>query len=423
MLTTLEQVLQRLDDGDMVWQQCVDLCALGGRFAGSESERDAKEHLLEQLTAISPSVTSHPVDYAGWERGESSLQANGRRYRCEALVRSPATPHDGLVTELVDLGRGEQQDFERHASDIAGRIVLVRHEYMFATNTVHRRRKYEWAMQHHAAGFLIANHLDNDWPVTGSSGARPGRGIPAAGISAKTASALTTHYLPGARIRLQVESREIVARTENIVLELPGQSDEWVVLCAHLDGHHLAQSAMDNATGVAAVLAIANAIAVSTGHLQRGLRVILFNVEEWALTGSTRYVQGLSDTERRSIAGVINLDSIAGSDQLTALSSGYHACEPFLVEAASAAGLSLGVHRPIMANSDHYPFAVNGVPAARIVAGFEQPTSNLRYVLTPGDTLERISPHQLLRATRACAAMVFRALSVPTLNWRQPQEN
>ena len=37
-----------------------------------------------------------------------------------------------LTAEVVDLGRGTPEEFEAHAADIKGRIVLVRHELMFA---------------------------------------------------------------------------------------------------------------------------------------------------------------------------------------------------------------------------------------------------------------------------------------------------
>ncbi len=76
----------------------------------------------------------------------------------------------GLEAEVVDLGRGTLEDFEANERDILGRIVLVRHEYMFATGHVHRRRKYLWARDRGAAGFLIVSPLPGQVLVTGSSG-------------------------------------------------------------------------------------------------------------------------------------------------------------------------------------------------------------------------------------------------------------
>lgn len=417
----LSSALASLEAEADPWSDLETLCALGGRFAGTDSEHRAAEFLASRLAEMGTPVESLPVGYAGWERGESNLQAGGRRFACESLVRSPATPPEGLRAPLIDLGRGSEEDFRRLADRITGHVVMVRHEYMFTTGTLHRRRKYGWAMEHGAAGFLIASHLPGELPVTGSSGATPGNGIPAAGISAETAAALTDLGM-NATVHLHIETRETPARTRNLLLDLPGRGAEQVVLCAHLDGHHLAQSAMDNATGLAAVLACARALAPLCEHLERGLRVMFFSVEEWALAGSKQYVEGLTPKERSDIVCTINLDSVAGSRSLTALTSGYDALPPFLTRAAREAGQSLGIHEPLMANSDHYNFAVSGIPALRLVAGFDEPDSNLRYVLTPQDRIEHIQREELLDATRLATTLALRACSTPDLDLRRSRD-
>jgi Zn-dependent M28 family amino/carboxypeptidase len=175
---------------------------------------------------------------------------------------------------------------------------------------------------------------------------------------------------------------------------------------------------MDNATGLAAVLAAARALAACCQQLQRGLRVMFFSVEEWALAGSRRYVEALPAAERDAIGCVLNLDSVGGHPALTALTSGFPALGPFLAEGARAVGQDLGIHLPLMANSDHYNFAVHGIPAARLVAGFDEPGSNLRYVLTPGDVLDRITREEMLGATRLAATLALRACEAAHLDLR-----
>ena len=413
------EVLERVDRAAL-WSDLEAICALGGRFAGTESEVLARDFLAGRLAeACGAAPVAHAVEYQGWTRGETALEiAGGRTLPCVALVRSPATPPGGLEAEVVDLGCGAAADFERHAAAIPGRIVLVRHEYMFAAGTVHRRRKYAWAMERGAAGFLIASHLPGELPVTGSSGAEPGRGIPAAGVSAETARHLTGENGSNPRIRLRIASEAGPACTENLILDLPGRGPGRVVLAAHIDGHHLAQSAMDNASGLAVALAVAGTLAPCCERLERGLRIALFSIEEWALAGSRHYVQGLEPEERAAIDLVINVDSVAGSLRLTALTSGFHAVERFALETAGAAGLALRAHRPLMANSDHYNFAIHGIPALRLVAGFDEPSSNLKYVLTPADTLDKIRPAELECAAHLAATLALRACEAPELALR-----
>lgn len=422
MKDRLATALERLDADRGIWRDLEAICALGGRFAGTDSEAAARDLLARRLREDCGSApVAHPVDYAGWTRAGAALEILGppaRPLPCVSLVRSPCTPPGGLVAEVIDLGRGDAGDFQRCAAGIPGRIVLVRHEYMFAAETVHRRRKYQWAMEQGAAGFLIASHLPGELPVTGSSGAEPGRGIPAAGVSAETAASLCARRDGYTRIRLHIDTREAPARTENLLLDLPGRGPGWVVLSAHVDGHHLAESAMDNATGLAVVLAVTRTLAPWCEGFARGLRVAFFSIEEWALAGSRQYVEGLSATERDAIALDLNVDSVAGSPRLTALTSGFPAAEAFLLESAGTAGMSLGAHRPLMANSDHYNFAVLGIPAVRLVAGFDEPDSNLKYVLTPGDTRDKVPPAELAGAARLVTALALRACEASDLSLR-----
>jgi len=415
-----EAIVERAVSGGALMSDFAAICDTGGRFAGSASEAAACDYLarrLEALTGAEPCRDA--VDDLGWTRGPAVIERRngvGGTFPCVSLVRSPVTPPTGLEATLVDLGRGAEADFQARAAEIPGSIVMVRHEYMFTAGTIHRRRKYQWAMDHGAAGFLIACHLPGDLPVTGSSGATAERGIPAAGISAATAAALTADG--PTRLTLHIAAEQAPRRTQNLIVDMPGRAPEWVVLSAHIDGHHLAESAMDNATGLAVVLAVAGAVAPHVESFARGLRVALFNVEEWALAGSAHYVDRLSEAERAAIQLNINLDSIAGSPNLTALTSGFAAAESWLVAGARAHGRTLGAYRPPMANSDHYNFARRGIPAARIVAGFDEPQSALRYVLTPGDDRRKVDAKDLTAATRLIAGLVADACRAPVLRLR-----
>ncbi len=416
----IENIAEQVASGDSLMRHFSAICDTGGRFAGSASEQLAREYLSDRLLEDTGIVPQHiPVDYVGWSRGEAVLKrlgGMGSALPCVPLVRSLATPTNGLVAEIIDVGRGTEQDFAARAAEISGRIVLVRHEYMFATDTIHRRRKYQWAMDKGAVGFLIACHLPGVGPITGSSGATPERGIPAAGISAETAQALIAEG--PAKVRLTIKTYEAPCQSANLIVDLPGTGPEWVVLSAHIDGHHLAESAMDNATGLAATLSIAGVMAPYMGRLTRGLRIALFTVEEWALAGSGIYVDGLNDAEQTAIKLNLNLDSIAGSPNLTALTSEFPRLEEWLLTCAKAHGHTLNAHRPIMANSDHYNFARAGIPATRLVAGFNEPETELKYVLTPGDTRDKVRAGDLCRAAGLAAALVFEACQAEELELR-----
>lgn len=399
-------VAGRIWQSPRLWEDFAALCAIGGRFAGSESEAQGVAFLRERLAEIAGDrVAVHEVPYDGWARRSCRLTllgGAGRPLAAHSLVWSPDARVEG---EVVDLGRGTPEDFAARGEAIAGRVVLVRHEYMFASGHIHRRRKYLIAKERGAKAFLIASPLPGQALVTGSSGTGGPDDIPAAGITQEGAALLAG----GARIRLEIEAARASAVARNLIAEIPGRADEWVVLSAHIDGHDLGESALDNGTGLAVALEVARVLAPIVPQLRRGLRIGFFTIEEWGLAGSRAYCDALSEAECDRIALNVNLDSVAGSPRLAALTSGFAELEPFLAGIAGRLGVALDIHPPLMANSDHYNFARRGIPAFRLVAGFDEPQSNLRYVLTSADTIDKAAPLELKSAALLTASIVLAA--------------
>ncbi|HUK07035.1 MAG TPA: M28 family peptidase [Stellaceae bacterium] len=383
------------------------LAAMGGRFAGTESEAKACEYLGRRLAEVTHgAVRREPIPYRGWDRGPAHFTLrDGRHFPACALGRSPATPPGGLRAKVLDLGRGTPADFALAAQQIPGRIVLVRHEYMIASGHIHRRRKYEMAKAAGAAGFLIACHLSGGLLVTGSSGEGREGDIPAAGISHEAAAALAEV----GETTLETTGRFFDRHAENLFVDIPGKSGELVVLSAHIDGHHLAASAIDNGSGLVSVLAAAAALRDTIPSRRRGLRIALFNIEEWALLGSRDHLAALPQGERRRLAFNVNLDSVAGARRLAALTSGIPIAEELVGRTNAAHGLGIRVHRPFMGNSDHANFIRAGIPALRLCCGLDEPGSNLRFLLTEGDTPDKVDPSELKSAAAAASALVLAA--------------
>jgi aminopeptidase YwaD len=349
-----------------------------------------------------------PVPYDGWRATRAEIRLReGDIVACHALLRSAATPDEGLTAEVIDLGRGTPEEFEAHRGDIAGRMVLVRHELMFAAGTIHRRRKIEMARDAGASAFLIAGPEPGSL-VAGSAGEA---GLPAAGLTPEVAARLRRTARGWANATLRIGTVDEPATSRTLLFDCPGRTRRWIVLSAHLDGHDLAESAIDNASGVAAALAVARALRPYVRDLACGLRLVFFSVEEWALTGSALYVQGLSPEERSAIALNINLDSVAGGTTLSALTSGFASIEPFLLSVAEANGIPLRCVRPLARNSDHANFAEAGIPAFRLVAGFDEPNANTRLVLTERDTRALVDRKQLVEAARLGTALWHAAAS------------
>jgi len=391
------------------------ICDCGGRQSGTPSE-SAATALLKSLGQEVSGVPARieDVPYSGWAAVSGTLRLpDGRIVAANPLLRTVATPpKGGLRAQVIDLGRGTMEEFAAHRCEIAGRIVMVRHELMFNAGTIHRRLKYNAAVDAGAIGFLIAGPVE-DSSVAGSSGRGEEPGIPAAGIDPATARALARTSKGWPEVELRIETRDHDAVAQNLIFDIPGTSDDWVVLSAHIDGHALAESALDNATGLAVALEVTRRLAPSVAKARRGLRLAFFNVEEWALTGSLAHLRAMSAAQRGTIALNVNLDTVAGADTLTALTSGFQNIEPFLLDCAQSVGQHLGLFRPLQMNSDHGNFAEAGIPAFRLVAGFGEANAATSLVLTKKDNRSLASAAQLTKAAILSREIVERALDVP----------
>ncbi|MCD0503449.1 M28 family peptidase [Bordetella petrii] len=393
------------------------LCGFGGRLTGSGQDVAAARWALQRLQAVAAGDVQHlRVPYDGWRCLQASLElldAQGRAtlLPCKPLLRSASTSPAGLVAPVLDLGQGRAEDFERAGEQVRGKIVLVRHEYPFTPHHLHRRRKYDMAVQAGAVGFLIANPWPGGGLLSGSSGRpRDGAGIPAAYIDEAGARMLAG---AGGQARLLIQGQEdLDALADVAILDIPGGRDSRIVISAHLDGHDLGCSALDNATGVAVALAAARILAPHVSAQTPGLRICFFCAEEWALAGSARYLADLPETERARLKLNINLDTVAGDDTLTALISDFPELARYVAQSAQAAGVAVGSWLPFMPNSDHANFARHGIPALRLVAGFDRPDTRVNRILTAQDTPDIIQEPELRRALAVTCAMGAVALGL-----------
>lgn len=154
--------------------------------------------------------------------------------------------------------------------------------------------------------------------------------------------------------------------------------DEWVVIGAHYDSRNAARcdgtenpspGANDNASGCAGVIELARAFAqVDT---ERTMVFTCFSGEEQGLVGSQRYVQSLVDNgDIAKVRHMVNLDMIGHSttDALPTRIQTNVAQQALLAVYAAAAAdhapeLSLITSTGAAANSDHWHFLQQGIPA------------------------------------------------------------
>jgi len=192
----------------------------------------------------------------------------------------------------------------------------------------------------------------------------------------------------------------------------------------HLDSWQSGTGAEDNGTGVASVMAVAQAITASGLKPKRTMRFILFGGEEEGLLGSIRYVRAHGD-EVDKCAAVFITDSGADppqgwdvfgrEDEAAALNR----LAPVL-SALDATGIS---NRGGLAfATDHGPFLIHGVPS------FMLWTSGEKYRALhhkPSDTFDKVDARDLNLGAAVVAVTAFdfaNAAALPHLNSHDMEE-
>ena len=184
-----------------------------------------------------------------------------------------------------------------------------------------------------------------------------------------------------ATLSVDLASTSTAKTSRNVIGVLPGSSraDEAVLYMAHWDhlGKHegeegtdtIYNGAVDNATGVAGILEIAEAFAHQEQKPERSVVFVAVTLEESGLLGSKYYVAHPT-VPLDKIAGVINLDamSVGGrSHDLVVTGRGNSELEDMLKVYADQQGRVLAEEGNTAAGyyfrSDHFNFAKAGVPA------------------------------------------------------------
>ncbi len=218
--------------------------------------------------------------------------------------------------------------------------------------------------------------------------------------------------------------------TSNLIAEMRGTTrpEEVVLLGAHYDAFYA--GADDNSTGVAAVLELARVL--SGYKFDRTVRFVGFDMEEFGLVGSTRYITGQNGPERIVASMVFDCigyyDTREGSQQsLPGLPSpttgdflavfgndvsSQRVSELFALNEA----LKLAKVTPVISprdgttpltgdlmRSDHAPFWLTGHEAI-----FLTDTANFRnrHYHQPTDTMDTLNPAYFRRTVQLSAATI-----------------
>ena len=264
------------------------------RMGGSPEELRAAEYLKAQCDALGfeAQIVPFEVDMATIQTAK--FYADGEELTCKGYLCAGSGEVEAPFYYL-------RSNDEYSLSQCKGKIVMIDGYLGYWM--------YQDLLENGAVGFITydgnVNYADNDIDQRElRSYVSKGIKIPGVNINAKTAVELIKRDIKTAKIVLEQE--EYKGNSHNVILDLPGEVDEYIVLTAHYDSTSLSQGAYDNMSGSVGILGVAEYFA-NRPH-RYGLRFIWCGSEERGLLGAKAYC---ADEEAlKKIVLNINLDMI-----------------------------------------------------------------------------------------------------------------
>lgn len=377
----------------------------GGRLSGTPGAARAEEFVAEQLRAYGlKNVHFEPFEMTCWTMHAAGVTLLGDPERelegAIALAMTQTTPEGGVTAELVHLGNPEPADVAKRGTEIAGKFAVISGRRWGRTDVVAK------ALEQGAAGVIFMSPPDRS-PIIGN-GHKVARPEPLVVVKRdeELLSRLDAGETLSARLELQTEIWP--CRPRNVVGEIPGRgaaADEVVMLTAHLDSWHLAEGAMDNGSGSAAILEAARALAASAWRPRRTLRFVWFMSEELGLEGSRAYVAQHADELDRIVA-VINADMPGEPRRLVVFH--HEELVPLLEQVKAdlpAYGLEVALSDSRGMWSDHAPFMREGVCT---VAVSGELGDGAKHYHTVGDTYETVDVRGTVHSSAVFAVLLRR---------------
>ena len=354
------------------------------RPIGSPANLAPAHYIRSSFRTAGLEVPNHVFDCPDWTHVETCLELNDERVAAAANAFSQAcdvtapTVAVGTLTEL-------------QAVDLTGRIAVFYGELSkeplaakgcAVYNPGRDQQIVRWLEEKQPAALITVNlqpavltRLVEDWDLA----------IPSATVPAEAGLKLLQQV--GQPAHLRIVSRQAPSRSASIVGRKTGARPERIVLCAHYDTKIETPGAIDNASGVAALLVLVDQL--EHKGLAAGLEFIAFSAEEYYGISDTEYVRHSGD-ELESILVAINMDGVGqrlGTHTIAIMAHSASLQAQVAQQVESYPGVMWVDPWP---QSNHSTFAWRGVPS---LAFTSTGVSNVTHTLS--DTIDWVSAAKL----------------------------
>jgi carboxypeptidase Q len=403
------------------WDRLAELGdTFGHRLSGSASLEAAIQWAAAEMRKDGlENVRLDPVKVPHWVRGDERaeiIEPGHHRIAMLGLGNSVGTPPDGVEGEVLVVRSFE--DLEGRAPHVKGRIVVYNAPFTTYRETVRYRTDGPSRAATLGAVAALVRSVGPPGLRTPHTGAlRYAAGhpmIPAAAIATEDANRLQRMQDRGNRVRVRLRMGAHFlpdADSFNVIGEIRGRErpDEFVVVGAHIDSWDVGTGSTDDGAGCVVTWEALRLMRKLDLRPRRTVRVVLFTNEENGLRGAFDY----RDRYRDELPNhVMMLESDSGVFRPTGF--GFTGSDTARQRVRQIAALL----RPI--GADTIGPTGGGADIGPSVQAASIPAMSLEvdgdYFLihhTEADTVDKIDPDHMSRASAAVAVMAFVVADMP----------
>jgi aminopeptidase YwaD len=376
------------------------------RRTGSPGNRKATDFFADTIRRYGYEIDATPFDCLDHVQGESSLTRDGEAFEVHT---SPYSLDCDVEASLVAVSTVD----ELESTDCEGQILLVKGplcaEQLMPKNFVfynpeRHQRIIALLEERQPAGIITATGknpeqvgalhpfpliVDGDFDVPS--------------VFCKKSVGERLARMAGELFRLKIDAQRLPSTATNVIAQRNQEAAQKIVVTAHIDAYGDSPGALDNASGVAVLLLLAEILSGYEGD--HGIEVAVLNGEDhYSAAGQMDYLNRYgSELDRILLA--VNVDGVGYETGRSAYS--FYGCSPGVEERARAIFATFDglVGGEPWFSGDHMIFVQAGVPSIAF-------TSELAWELmrtvthTPQDKPGLIDGRKLFEVARALDGLV-----------------
>jgi aminopeptidase YwaD len=293
----------------LIYARCEYLTnEIGYRWIGSDGEKRAGDWVEKQLREMDLKVERPVIDCPAWDYEKTELVVDGKLFTSDAQMFSPGCNAEGELVQVIPNAD------TTIPIDVTGKIALIKESdtlntSVYKNGVLFRSTLLNSLKDAGALATVIISTLEETYAT--KMFRNPDSSLPCAAVSRNDGDILLTKT--GKTAKLKIVAKQRKGKTSYISAEIGPDDAPVCIIAAHFDAAPISKAAVDNATGVAVMLALAEYFAKNPPKTLK-LRFMSFGGHEYGgldMCGFTsKYYVKYNSDELPKIKCLLHIDGV-----------------------------------------------------------------------------------------------------------------